>query len=522
MVALIGFAGVYNSYDLGNSKYICDGISISGVDVGGMTVDEAKVAVSSYVSGVSETEVQVIVNNDTFVATFGALGFEYSDDSYEENAFEVGKKGSIFEKITEISNAEKGKIYYDLDFSINEKVLTKFIKRECKKYNIKVKNSTLKFENGVLTATKEKSGVAVNVKDSKEDFLNVLNDALVNLDSSNKVEQGITLQAVCKVVEPEYTKAQLKECNDLLGSFDTSYATSTPERATNVEVAAGRINGTILYPGDTFSTIKTIKKRTVKNGYKKAAEYSNGKVVDGIGGGVCQVATTLYNAVINAELEVKERKPHQMVVSYVPVARDAAISGDVQDFKFVNNLEYPVYIVAQASGGLLKFDIYGHETRAEDRTISFDTEIIETYEPGESVEEVDETKPVGYREVTQTAHTGYKAKLWKYVYVNGVQVEKIEVNTSEYNAVPEYITVGPGGTTGEEESTASASPESTAAADDTTSNTGTTATTAPSSTKTPTATKAPAATKAPTDNSNETTTEDTTDTELTESEESGA
>ena len=137
-----------------------------------------------------------------------------------------------------------------------------------------------------------------------------------------------------ETTEPKYTQEMVSKCQDLLGRYSTSYATSTAARATNVQTAAGRINGTILYPGKTFSTIKVIKERTEANGYKSASEYSSGKVVDGVGGGVCQVSTTLYNAVINAELEVVERSPHSMVVSYVDVSRDAAIAGDYKDFKF--------------------------------------------------------------------------------------------------------------------------------------------------------------------------------------------
>jgi vancomycin resistance protein YoaR len=214
------------------------------------------------------------------------------------------------------------------------------------------------------------------------------------------------------------------------------------ERSSNVATAAGRINGTVLYPGKVFSTVKVIKDRTVENGYKEAPEYSSGKVVSGVGGGVCQVSTTLYNAVINAELEVVERSPHSMVVSYVPVSRDAAISGDYKDFKFKNNLDYPVYIMASASGGVLTFQIYGHETRDSNRTISFEPEITETIQPGDDVVTEDSSLPAGYRSVTQSAHVGYRAKLWKIISVDGVEQERVQVNTSAYNASPQYVTVG--------------------------------------------------------------------------------
>ena len=145
------------------------------------------------------------------------------------------------------------------------------------------------------------------------------------------------LNAVVQTKKPKYTKKMNEKCTDLLGEYSTDYSSSTTDRCNNVQTAAGRINGTILNPGQTFSTVKVIKDRTEENGYKAAPEYSGGKVVSGVGGGVCQVSTTLYNAVINAELQVVERSPHSMVVHYVSVSRDAAISGNYKDLKFKNN-----------------------------------------------------------------------------------------------------------------------------------------------------------------------------------------
>ena len=149
-----------------------------------------------------------------------------------------------------------------------------------------------------------------------------------------------------------------------------------------------------------------------------------------------------FNAVLNAELKVVERSPHSMVVAYVPVSRDAAISGDYKDFKFKNNTDYPIYIMGSASGGILSFRVYGHETREPGREISFESEITDTIEPGEEVVTEDPDLPASYRSVTQSAHVGYKAKLWKIIKVNGVQTDKVQVNTSAYNASPQYVTVG--------------------------------------------------------------------------------
>ncbi len=131
-----------------------------------------------------------------------------------------------------------------------------------------------------------------------------------------------------------------------------------------------------------------------------------------------------------------------MVVAYVDVSRDAAISGDYKDLKFKNNTDAPIYIAASADGGVLSFKIYGQETRPENRKISFESETIETIQPGAAKITEDPSKPASYRAVTQSAHVGYKARLWKIVTVDGKETERIQINSSVYNAEPEYITVG--------------------------------------------------------------------------------
>ena len=211
----------------------------------------------------------------------------------------------------------------------------------------------------------------------------------------------------------------------------------------NVDNACNFINGTVIMPGEEFDTDATIRPYTEENGYHYAAEYSNGQVVQGLGGGVCQVSTTLYNAVLYAELEVTQRANHSLTVGYVQLAQDAAISGDVKNFKFRNDTDTPIYIAGACEDGQITFAIFGKETRPENRTLDFESITTSTISPGEAVVTVDESLPAGTRDVTQKAHTGYVAELWKHVYVDGELVDSIKINTSQYMATPEHVTVGP-------------------------------------------------------------------------------
>ena len=136
------------------------------------------------------------------------------------------------------------------------------------------------------------------------------------------------------ISEPLGSKEELAKVKDLLGSFQTSFKTSSSDRSKNVRSGAGHIDGTVLYPGEVFSTYEYVTPFTVENGYAMAGSYLNGKTVDSMGGGICQVSSTLYNAVLMAELEVVERSPHSMMVAYVQASADAAIAGTYKDFKF--------------------------------------------------------------------------------------------------------------------------------------------------------------------------------------------
>lgn len=483
-IAVVGIAGIVTLFakdNFGNKNLICDGVSIGSLDVGGLTKEQAQKKVDDYIADRQQQKLIITVQDNQIEVTAAEAGLEIAEGDYAAEALQIGKKGNLWEKFQEIRRAEAGKRNIALETKVNEDTLKSFVETKCSVYDIKAKDSRLKFKNGALKATKSREGLEVQTDTTMKAIQKTL--------LGKKAEDADTLKVTAdvEVTEPKFTQEEASQCTDLLGKYSTTYATYQVERSSNVATAAGRINGTVIYPGKTFSTVKVIKDRTEANGYKAAPEYSSGKVVSGIGGGVCQVSTTLYNAVLNAELKVVERSPHSMVVGYVPVSRDAAISGDYKDFKFKNNTDYPVYIMGSASGGILSFRVYGHETREAGREISFESEVTDTIQPGEEVVTEDPTLPAGYRSVTQSAHVGYKAKLWKIVKVNGVQTDKVQVNTSAYNASPQYVTVG--------KQPATAAPSTSGPATTKTPAAKPSKTVRPSRTKAPSVTKKPAAAK---------------------------
>ena len=203
------------------------------------------------------------------------------------------------------------------------------------------------------------------------------------------------------------------------------------------------INGTTVYPGEEFSTYETVSPFSTENGYYMAGSYLNGQVVDSLGGGICQVSTTLYNAVLLAELEVTERHNHSMIVTYVDPSADAAIAeSSGKDFKFVNNTDAPIYIEGYTTDDKqIFFTIYGMETRDSSRQVSYESEVTSRTYPDTEVIYTDPAAPIGSISV-QSAHVGYKANLWKVVTENGQEISREMVNSSSYKMVPRYATVG--------------------------------------------------------------------------------
>lgn len=226
---------------------------------------------------------------------------------------------------------------------------------------------------------------------------------------------------------------------DVLASTSTTLNTGNTQRTNNVTLAAKYMNGTILNPGEEFSYNDVVGARTPERGFKSAGAYANGKLIDEVGGGVCQPSSTLYMAVLRADLEVTERTNHSLTVAYTPLGQDATVSYGSLDFKFKNNTDYPIKIVAVREGSEMKTKILG--TKVDDKTVKLETEILETLTPT-TVEKKDASLEPGTKKVDQTAATGYKTVTYKYVTVNG-ETKKEVANHSSYRKRDKVVLVGP-------------------------------------------------------------------------------
>ena len=430
---------------LGNTAYasaedkdstIYNGIFIDEVNVSGMTKEEAAKAVEEFVETLRQKEVAITVGDQVAATTLGKLGYTYELNDVIEQAYAIGRSGNLIKRYKEIKDIEQGTKVFTINFKLDDSKLENFISKEVGAFNVAPENASVSRKNGKMIYTDHKVGSKVNVDTTAEHVKNMVLDG--NWDRSN-----ISLAANMDEVMPEYTREDVEKVDTILGSFTTEYASSAEGRAANLANGAKLINNTIVYPGEIFSGYEHLAPFTPENGYYSAGAYAQGKVIDSIGGGACQVTTTLYNAVLFAELEVVERAPHSMTISYADLARDAAIAGTYKDLKFMNSTDAPILIEAYTQGRKITFNIWGNETRdTKNRRVEYVTVVLDETPPPADVVTEDPTKPITYRKVTQSAHTGYKAELYKVVYENGVEVSRTLVNRSSYMPAPRYVTIG--------------------------------------------------------------------------------
>lgn len=415
----------------GSPEQIINGVYAGDINLSGMTEEEARAAVESYVASLKETNLVLTAVESSIEVTAGELGLNWNNTELTEAAVRLGKSGNIVERYKARKDAEYESVVYDLQLSGDLAAIEGILDANQDQFNIEAVNAGLTRENGVFNIAPGSSGVALNVSESAAVIQNYL---------TTSFQQGAegTIQLVADITEPMGTEAELAKVKDILGSAYTSYALGSG-RSENVANGARKINGSVIYPGEEFSVYEYVHPFTAENGYYLAGSYENGSVVDTYGGGICQVSTTLYNAVLKAELEVVERFSHSMIVSYVDPSKDAAIAGTYKDFVFKNSTNAPIYIEGVTSGGKITFTIYGEESRSADRTVSYVSEVTGTTEAGTKY--TVGSGEFGVKVTKQSAHTGYTAVLWKVVTENG-QETKTKVNSSTYRASDAIVEIG--------------------------------------------------------------------------------
>lgn len=496
LIILAIFSTIFALLNSKNSK-ITDGIIIGNIDVSNLTKEDAKAKVNKVYSENLAKQIYLTYGEFETSITFEALEVKYQIENAIEDAYDIGRTGNLLKDNFDILVSKIEGKNIKLEATIDNDMIDQISQNINNSIEGAVVEPSYYIEDNKLIITSGKEGKKVDEKQLIEDIYSIINQEIqdeqkINIPLIEAKPQDINIDKIHDEVYKEvkdayYTqdpftiypeekgvdfdvesaKNMLKEEKeeyqidliitepskttkdigteafpDLLSTFSTNYQESNKDRTTNLKLSANKINGTVLLPNEEFSYNKVVGERTVEAGYKEAATFSNGKVVDGLGGGICQISSTLYDAVVIANLNVTTRRNHQFVTSYIPAGKDATVVWGSQDFKFVNSRKYPIRITATVENGVATIQVWGVKEEVE-YDISIETKKIATINyTTEYVQ--DSSLPAGQQKVVQAGSNGRKVEAYKVTKLNGQVVSTTLLSRDTYNAMKRIVHVGTG------------------------------------------------------------------------------
>ena len=490
IIAIMIFSVIFALINMGNEKML-KGISILGIDVSGLTTEEATKRVNDAINAKFTNENDSILlkrGNIETTVTANTFNAKFDVDSAIAEAYNIGRSGNIITNNYAILGTmlfEKNiepELYYDEEFMENtiDDISSK-MKDSVVEYSYYIEDEDLivvKGKPGYIIKTEElrqkiidelkdinapyteieipveyKEPEPIDLQKIRDEIYKEPKDAYVEKNPTvvhveeNGVDFEISLEEAQKLLEEdkeEYViplkitepKKKLEDLGeeafpDQLSTFSTIYDASAINRATNIELATKKINGTVIMPGETFSYNKVVGSRTIEAGWKEGTAYIGGKVVPSVGGGVCQVSSTLYNTALLANLEITERTNHTFTVDYVSPSRDATVYYGSLDFCFKNNRTYPVKIVASAKNGVCKISLYGIKEEVEYEVIIQSK--ITSYINNTTTYKEDPTLEQGKEVVEQIGFNGCRSEGYKILKLNGKVVSQTLLSKDTYS-----------------------------------------------------------------------------------------
>lgn len=441
-----------------------DGIVVQGVPVGGMTTQEAMAALLPVEKSMAKTITCSLQGpSHSIPVTAEAFGLVFDTQAVLEVAMQLAREGTLEELQAEIAAIAEQKPQYSITYSANRSAVEAFVAQIAKDVDTPAKDAqfAVLIDKSGVTEEEKKSEAYVLAAASTtpeerlqfvadEDGFFVEQAALVDdlmrmADTKSYKDIAIPFQTI----PAQITLENIQENLVLRASSYTSFAKSPYNRATrvfNIQKAAGLVNGTVLLPGEVFSTNDTLGYRTYASGWKPAPAIVQGRSEDQAGGGVCQVSSTLYLCVLRADLEIVYRQGHSGRLSYVEGGLDATIDSGRIDFKWKNNTASPIYVFSwvDIDNKTIHFEIYGEPFPDTFDEITLSSKRIESLSPpGEMQYVVDNSKPVGYSEVYVARKSGSIWESYKTYKKNGETVETITLDRTTYRAYAGQTIVGP-------------------------------------------------------------------------------
>ena len=425
----LSIKGIVKEWD----NKIYPGVTVQNVDLGGMTKEEAKNKLTeTFETAIDNKKLPVVIGDKQYELIYSDITPKYDIDGTVEQAYKFGKENGIYRKYMAIKNSNSEKNQIPLGFSYDEEKLKAYEEKLQKDVTQSAKDATISIEKGNISVKPETEGRTINLDTLDPKLKEGING---DLNSTNQVTVDL------ETTKPKVTKEDLSKIKGVMATFSSSYATSTAGRSNNIEIATAAINGTVVMPGETFSFNDVVGPRTIERGFQEAGTYVGNKVEPGIGGGICQVSTTIYRAVMKANLRSVERTNHSMVVGYAEPGLDATVSYGYLDYKFKNTYDFPIYIQGSTAGKVVTYNIYGDSSALNGKTYNMVNEILETIPPETKVVP-DSSLPEGKEVSEGLSMTGYKVRSYQITYENGVEVKRDVISTDNYASVGMVVRKG--------------------------------------------------------------------------------
>lgn len=404
-------------------------VSVNNVDLSGKTEAEAKAEIEKLVSGYKiNNNVLIEAPEKQFNLKIDDLKVNYDIDKTVDKVLKYGKDLSSSEKLELINNPKE--VNYDLDLTYDEGALNSFVDTIIKETDRAPENASIKIVGGKFEYKNQIVGYKVNREIFKTDIINKL---------SKGTQENLKITG--EEQPPNITIDQVSAINTKISSYTTNFtSTPNPNRENNISLAAAKINGLLLLPEDVFSFNNVVGKTSENEGYKKAPTICKNRIVDGYGGGICQVSSTLYSAMLHANVKAIERTNHNLPVAYIPLGFDATIAEGSVDYKFKNTLGYPMYIESIINNGNITFNIYSNNALTE-KSYKARNEIYATFEP-QTIEEYDEGLPAGTRKVAINPARGHNVRVYLDTLQNGNVIGTELISDNHYSPIDKIIKIG--------------------------------------------------------------------------------
>ena len=493
LVIIMFLCSIFALLNMNNNKII-KGITINQINVENLSIEEATEKIKEKENNKLEKDIDIKYNDFEYSIKLSQIEVTYKIEEAVKEAFNTGRSNNIFVDNYNILKTRIKKKNINVEYEYNEKLLDEILDDIAVKIPGAVIEPSYYIENKKLYISKGKTGISVEKEKLKKAILEriekekdesiiieVLETEPQNIDidkiyneiytepknayytkdpfeifphvegvnfdkeeakkilEQNKEEYEIPLT----ITVPEITtnKIGTEAFPDMLSTFSTRYDASNIPRTTNLKLAMQKLNGVVVSPGETFSYNKTLGKRTAEAGYKEAGGFAGGRVVQTLAGGICQISSTLYDAVLYANLDIVERHNHMFLAGYVGAGKDATVVYGTYDFKFKNTRKYPVMIKTSIGNGIAQISIYGIKEEVE-YEVEISSKIL-SYISYKVIYETDNSLTSGTEKVVQNGMNGCKSITYKILKLNGKQVSSTVLSTDTYDPMNKIIKRGP-------------------------------------------------------------------------------